>query len=140
MIPAKDVTAILVNLKIADDQALFVILGADGTVNRKGTGAEDNDEHDLFIGKSSSKMFAALKKQIKPGVAKWNGVYKARAPKGKPCLLTVGFRDASGKESICKFSYGSDSQGPPPEICDLVIAAVEITDPWYEKQKKMAGK
>jgi hypothetical protein len=56
---------------------------------------------------------------------------------GKVCELTVGFKKAGGEELMTAWQYGSESQGPPPEICNFVIAAVEATTPWYEQQKAM---
>jgi hypothetical protein len=53
------------------------------------------------------------------------------------CELTVGFKKAGGEELMTAWQYGSESQGPPPEICNFVIAAVEATTPWYEQQKAM---
>ena len=36
--------------------------------------------------------------------------------------------------------YGTESLGPPEEIRRFVIAAIEATNPWFELQKKVAGK
>jgi hypothetical protein len=51
--------------------------------------------------------------------------------------LTVGFQKSGGQELITEWRYGSESQGPPPEVCEFVVAAVEATDPWFEQQKAM---
>jgi hypothetical protein len=50
----------------------------------------------------------------------------------------VGFQRADGQELMTKWRYGSESQGPPPEVCQFVVDAVEATDPWFEQQKAMA--
>ena len=140
MFTREEVSGIFITIHIDDEQVLFILLDASGTVNRLGTGAEDNVEKQLFIEQSSSEMFEALKSGILPETAQWDGGYSASEPKGKPCRLTVGFMNGDGRESACMFEYGSESQGPPPELCDLVMAAVEITNPWYEEQKQNASK
>jgi len=53
------------------------------------------------------------------------------------CELTVGFQQADGRALVTAFRYGSASQGPPPELCTFVVAAVEATNPWFEQQKAM---
>lgn len=133
------VTGVFITLTVEDEQALFILLSGDGTVNRAGTGATDNTENDLFIGRTSPEMFEALKSRIRPETLQWNGGYAAPDPKGQTCELTVGFMYDDGSESGCRFRYGSESQGPPRELCELVRAAVEITNPWYEEQKRMVS-
>jgi hypothetical protein len=133
------VTGIFITLKVEDEQALFVLLSSDGTVNRAGTGSDENVENDLFIGRTSPEMFEALKSRIRPEALQWEGGYAAPDPAGQTCELTVGFMHNDDSESGCRFRYGSESQGPPEELCDLVMAAIEITNPWYEEQKRMVS-
>jgi hypothetical protein len=40
----------MVTLHVADEQALVIMLAADGAINRMGTGSVSNTERDLFIG------------------------------------------------------------------------------------------
>ncbi|QDV51757.1 hypothetical protein [Gimesia fumaroli] len=140
MFAAKDVSSIFITMHVEEAQVLFILLAADGAVNRMGTGAEDNDEKQLFIAQSSPDMFEALKSKIQPETSQWEGGYADPEPNGKTCQLTVGFMNSDGEESACKFQYGSESQGPPPDLCNLVMAAIEITDPWYEEQKQITSK
>ena len=58
---ADTVTGIMVTLEIDGDQCLFVLHAKDGTINRLGTGAEDNTENDLFIGLSDLKAFTHVR-------------------------------------------------------------------------------
>ena len=39
-----------------------------------------------------------------------------------------------------KFSYESDSLGPPPPITDFILKAIELTDPWFYQQQKAVDK
>jgi hypothetical protein len=133
-----DIHGILVTLLIGGEQALFVLLGSDGSINRMGTGSENNTERDMFIGKTEPGVFQRLREQITPELLGWCGQQLAAPqPQGKVCELTVGFQKADGQESMTAWRYGSASQGPPPEVCRFVVAAVEATEPWFEEQKAM---
>lgn len=138
-INSDDISGIRVSLHIDDDQKLFVLLARDGTINRLGTGSEDNEEIDLFMGKSDLIAFESVLSLADPVISSWIGGYAAPDPKGKPCKLVVGFQTAEGEALTSRWEYGSESQGPPPDVCSLVIKAVEVTDDWYEQQKEIAA-
>ena len=134
---ANNIDAIWITLQVTDKPVLFVMLAAEGSINRLGTGAEDNSENDLFIGITPPDLFASLVNRVNADLLKWIGQYAHPAPKGKICELIVGFKKADGKESISFWRYGTESSGPSPEICNFVNTAVEVTGPWYEQQKRM---
>lgn len=140
MFAIEDVSGVFIAMHVDDEQVLFILLAADGAVNRMGTGAENNEEKQFFIAQSTPEMFETLKSRIQPETAQWDGGYADPERKGKTCRLTIGFMNADGKESGCTFEYGSESQGPPTDLCDLVMAAIEITDPWYEEQKRITSR
>jgi hypothetical protein len=136
-----DIRGILVTLKVGNDQALFVMLGADGSINRMGTGSVNNTELDMFIGRTSPEVFHQLRGRVTEALLGWCGQsLSAPEKRGKVCTLTVGFQIADGQERITAWEYGSESQGPPPEVCDFVVAAVETTTPWYEQQKTIVSR
>lgn len=131
------IQAILVTLKIGEEQSLFILLAADGTINRMGNGSE-RIECDLFIGKTSRDAFQAALGHAQPVFDEWLGGFVDPNPGGKVCQLQVGFQSSDGREHMSQWEYGSRSQGPPPEVTGLVIAAVEATEPWFAEQKQMA--
>lgn len=131
------VSGIMVTLEIDGDQSLFVLLTKDGTINRLGDGSEDNTENDLFIGCSNPESFHQVKKFARPVIDNWIGAYGSPDHKGKPCKLLVGFQTDDGNELISHWEYGSQSQGPPPDVTKLVIGAVNATDAWWQEQKEM---
>jgi hypothetical protein len=136
-----DVDAVFVDMKIGGEVALFILLASDGLANRMGTGAVDNTERDLFIGKIGPEALGAVKKLLTPAFTAWLGQSLADPnPRGPVCELAVGVRMASGKEMVTAWRYGAASLGPPAEIRAFVTRAVELTDPWYAAQKAMAGK
>jgi hypothetical protein len=127
---------IMVTLLIDGEQSLFVMLGADGSINRVGTGAVDNTERDMFIGHTDPALFRGLRDQVTPELLAWCGQSRADPePRGQVCELTVGFKRASGEELLTAWRYGSESMGPPPEVGQLVVAAVRATDPWFAQQQ-----
>ena len=129
---------IMITLMVGGEQSLFILLGADGSINRLGTGAVDNTERDMFIGITDPAVFRALGEHITPKLLAWCGQSRAaREPQGKVCELTVGFKRASGEEVRTAWRYGSESMGPPPEVSQFVVAAVKATDPWFAQQKAM---
>lgn len=133
----KDVVAVFVDLRVGEEQVLYLMAAEDGTTHRMGTGSESNAERDLFVG--SGTAFPHLKSQIAANLLQWLGDYSDPSPKGKLCRLTIGFRLTGGGEVASRWEYGTQSQSPAPEVCDFVLAAIQATDPWYEQQKAMAG-
>ena len=132
-----DISGFFATLLVGEEQALFIALFSDGTINRMGTGSITNLEKDLFIGKTSPDVFESLKSMISNDLHKWfNSQHSDPAPKGKICKLTLGLRQRDGKESMGIWQYGSESLSLPLEVSELVLKAIEITNPWYEERKK----
>ena len=63
------------------------------------------------------------------------GAYDVPEKRGSICELTIVFNHADGQENIFRFRYGSESRGPLSDMCQFVIDAVRLTNPWYEEQK-----
>jgi hypothetical protein len=134
-----DIQRIWVNLRVDSKPSLFILVGSDGSINRLGTGAVDNAERDMFIGKTGPEVFQQLRATISQELLGWCGQQLADPQaQGKTCELTVGFQKVDGQELMTSWRYGSESQGPPPVVCQFVVAAVEATEPWFEQQKTMA--
>jgi hypothetical protein len=132
------IQGILVTLDIGGEPSLFIMLASDGTINRMGTGMVDNAERDLFIGKVGPGLFEQLRARVTPELLGWCGQRLADPqPQGAVCDLSIGFQQADGQERVTGWRYGSQSQGPPPEVCQFVRDAVEATDSWFEQQKAM---
>lgn len=135
--PVSDFDKALVTLKINQDTALFILLAEDGTVNRMGDGSLAKEDRDMFIGINREPLFNRFIARVTPEMLKQKGAYQVPNHKGAECelILLLGYR-GSEKVAGFKFLYGSESQGPPPEIADLVRYALELTNPWHEEQKR----
>ena len=136
IIKPEDVTGVAVSLKVDEELSLFALLAADGSINRMGTGTIDNAEKEMCIGViNDPKPFQNLCSQISPDIFKWVGGRSDPSPRGKICELMIGLFLPNKEERTILFKYGSESIGPPPEVKRLVLAMVEVTDPWYEEFK-----
>lgn len=134
----ESIKAIMVTLDADQGRALFIVLTDDQSVNRLGTGAVNNDENDLFIGKTDDPLFLQLRAMVRPEWLQHFGRYDIPSKVGSICKLTLLFKFAAEEGGI-EFSYGSDSQGPPGDIVHFVTEAVRLTDPWYARQKSLVA-
>jgi hypothetical protein len=130
----ESIKIIFVKLEVDGQPSLAVLLGDDGSVNRMGTGAVDNTEQALFIGVTDEPLFAQLHAMVRPEWLSHSGGYEIPNRAGRTCTLLVIFKASDGAELSLGFRYGSESQGPPADICQFVGEAVRLTDSWLEKQ------
>src|SRR5262249_52323323 len=85
-----DIHGIMVTLLIGNEQALFIMLGSDGSINRVGTGSVDDTERDMFIGQTGPDLFHQLRARITPELLGWCGQQLSDPrPQGQVCELTV---------------------------------------------------
>ena len=135
MINQEDVTGLAITLKVEEDLSLLALVAADGSIDRLGTGTINNTEKEMFIGVTDHKLFESIRPHINSDVISWIGGRADQSPKGKICELTIWLFLPSKEKRTIYFKYGSESMGPPPEVSRLVLAAIEITNPWYEQFK-----
>jgi hypothetical protein len=102
-----------------------------------GTRSEHRLEKAMFIGKISMDAFNEVAHCSKPVIKRWIGAFGDPTPVGKTCILRVRFQTSSDEELMSHWQYGAESQGPPPEVMQLVSSAMNATNPWYEEQKSM---
>ena len=137
---SKEISAICITIEVEKESVLFILLTEDGTINRSGTGYEHNTENDLFIGITDKSLFFKLRELITDQMLTNMGGYDVPDKKGKNCKLNIALSFEGGHDNGFGFIYGSESQGPPKDICEIVEKAINITDPWYKKQKMMVKK
>ena len=94
----------------------------------------------MFIGITKLPLFDRLREKVPQAWFSHLGGYEVPDQKGLPCELTIVMKHTDGQESGLVFRYGSESQGPPGDVCQFVTDAVAITSIWYEEQKKMIAK
>jgi len=134
-----EIDALTISLDVGQQSALFILLAADGTINRMGTGTTQNAQGDLFIGKADRSIFQSVRSLVTDEMILSLGQgYEMRNPEGQRCKLTLTFKFKDGMSSGLVFLYGSESAGPPKRIADFVRTAVAKTDPWYEDFRQKA--
>jgi len=129
-----------ITLRVNDDLLLGILMADDGSINRTGTGVLGSDDRDMYIGLSQEPLFARFMTRITPELLAHQGEFQSSTRKGATCELTIvlGYRGVDRAGGF-RFVYGSESDGPPGEICALVRYAVELTTPWHEAQKRLTG-
>jgi hypothetical protein len=132
------VFAISVSLKIDGTLTLFALLADDGTINRMGTGAVHNVEHDFYIGVIDNGAFRRLRSMIQPAWLDMSGRYERPDRVGPECELSVAFNRAEGSDVVIQFVYGAESLGPPTDLREFVATAVNLTGAWAREQKAIA--
>ena len=137
MAKVSGVIAVNISLEVDEKQSLFILLAADGSINRLGTGKVNNKENDLFIGITTEPLLSELMMHLTDEMLQFMGGYEIPDQRGASCRLSIGLIFADGEQNGFGFSYGSKSKGPPYEIGEFVIAAVRVTDPWFQAQKRM---
>jgi hypothetical protein len=139
---ASDVRGFTITLDIDGKPSLFVLLGADGSINRLGTGTLENKESELFIGLTDPAIFEPVRSHLTDAMlqATIGQTFQDQHQRGRPCKLTLTFQFKDGTSNGFVFLYGSESEGPPREVADFVRLAVQQTDPWYEDFKRGVAK
>lgn len=132
-----NVKAVLIKREVNGRDILFIVLGEDGSINRRGNDKVDDPDIDMYIGVTKEPIFSELCSKIDEGWLVEGASYDANVKKGAACKLSVMFQDDQGNDIGLHFHYGSESAGPPAEFEDFVRAAVSLTDPWYIKQQEM---
>ncbi len=126
---------VLITLEVGDKTPLFILLEKRGTVHRKGSGGTQGADLPLMQGISHDGHFEALMMTVDESIFQFAGVLKFPDRVGRECRLTIIFNSDNGEVDYSfRVVYGEESQGPPMELAQILINAVKITDPWYQRQ------
>jgi hypothetical protein len=137
MIPRDDIDRIGIELEVGGAPALELTMTVDGGIRRAGYGAQ-GPMPAAVQGTVDPAVFAAVRQDISDEMLTRAGRYTDPAPKGVAATLSVTF-SAGEDETGIAFRYGSQSQGPPPDLSALVRDAVTLTDAWYQAQLSAIG-
>jgi hypothetical protein len=124
---------VLITLEVGERTSLFILLGKDGTIHRKGDGSVIG-ELPLHQGFSNQGHFDALMMTVNEGIFNYCGVMRKADRRGKDCSLTIIFQGQKEVDFSFRVIYGADSEGPPHELVEILINAVKITEGWYQEQ------
>jgi len=110
-----DVHDIAIKLEINENTfLLFTMVGADGSINRSGSGTLGDKNKDLFIGKASPAIFDSVRSHLTQEMLYGMGRrFRSENPRGALCKLTLVFQFNDGTSNANEYLYGSESEGSP---------------------------
>ena len=130
-----------IELDVDRRPALRLSLSADGAITRyhSGTGSSigNKDEH-CFIAQlpPGCTFFREIAELFDPSWLLRAGVYETPDQLGAACSLRLTL-SAGGRLAVLEYRYGAQSQGPPRDIRQFVIRAIEVTQSWYDEQNRI---
>jgi hypothetical protein len=134
-----DVHAFLIDLEVNGDRLLFILLSADGSINRIGSGTLKDKNRDMFIGVTDPAIFERVRSHLTEAMLQGLGhSFQRQNIRGAPCKLTLMFEFNDHTRGRSEYLYGSESEGTPSDVVDSVKAGVHETDGWYQEQLRMA--
>ena len=134
-----DIVGVAITLDVHSNSVLFVLLGSDGSINRKGDGSPKNSDRNLFIGRTLVPLLRNLLTHLTDDMLRHMVGYDIPDKVGDPCKLSIALHFSDGSNNGFSFTYGSQSQGPPTDIVNFVRAAVTLTDAWWQSQKALVA-
>jgi hypothetical protein len=135
----EEINLVSISIYVEGVKSLFILLDKGGTINRSGCGRLRNKDKILFIKREKEHFFQKLMECVPEDWSELQGVYKIDIPdkKGANCELRIIFKDKADKDYGFVVLYGAKSEGPAEDIGEMVVNAVQITDPWFNEQKRM---
>lgn len=125
---------VLITLEVGNATALFILLTKEGMVQRKGDGNPEHITLPLMQGISHDGHFEALMMTVPEDIFNFTGVHRMTGIVGTECRLTIIFQAQNDLDYSFRIVYGSESEGPPRELAEILINAVKITEGWYTTQ------
>jgi hypothetical protein len=116
------------------------MLGADGSITRRGTGALGNTHKGIFAGITDPTIFEVVRSHLTERMLGCLGrSFRHNNVRGAPCKLALAFLFNDKKSDGCEYFYGSESEGPLSDVAAFVAAAVRETEKWYQAQLRLAS-
>ncbi|MCD4812779.1 hypothetical protein K8S19_03710 [bacterium] len=120
---------------------LFILLCADGSIQRMGSGKLDTVESEMYSDTMEVDVFYRVMSLIPEKMTKQGGVFETPKRSGRLCEMDIVLADRMEKEIIgYRFLYGSKSLGLPKEISKLLEGILLYTDTWYQAKKAESRK
>lgn len=130
-----DIHAVSVNIEISDKKILYILLAADGTINRTGDGTLENKDPEIYIGKTDEELFKKLLDCISDDVLINANREFNLYNEGTRVKLELRFY-GNNMSAGYRFHYTLEEKDViPTEIFYILIKATELTENWYQSQK-----
>ncbi|GEM_PF-5464064 len=132
----QDVKAVNVSVSGDDKPLVSVFVSHDGLITRQGSAALDSSENTLYTGKTDDPILQRLLSKIDTRLLNKGGSYTIPV-KGVPCTLKIHFEGMNENTHI-EVTFGSESADLPADVYDVLMAAIEVTEDWYQAQVRAA--
>jgi hypothetical protein len=135
-----NIAVLEISLQKGKDFILYILLHSDGTINRSGmpnetfTGAKENSSKEVYMGQSDDKILKEMITYLTLELVNDKGEHNLGGSGEKLDLNIVLKIEDRGMRS--KYTYGSESSGPPIFVKNFLNKAVELTDKWVLEIKK----
>jgi len=130
-----DIQRLLMKMSVGEDQVLSLMVSRSGTLNRMGDGDPGSPVRELVLGKTEEPLFEELLAAIPDEWMAHTGRYEMPDIAGARCELSVAL-EGETEETGFAFTFGTQSDGAPEEFVELVEMAMEMTDDWYQANRK----
>jgi hypothetical protein len=127
------INKVLITLEVGNKTALFILLTKDGQIHRKGNGNPESGQP-LKMDVSEDGYFEAFMMTVDEEIFNYTGVVKQPDMAGIESRLSIIFQGNNNEDYAFRVVYGSQSQGPPQDIVQILINAVKITEAWYQQK------
>jgi hypothetical protein len=130
-----DIQRLLMKMSVGEDQVLSLMVSRSGALNSMGDGNPGSEVRELVMGQTDEPLFDELLQAIPDEWMAHTGRYEMPEIKGARCELSVAL-EGETEETGFAFTFGTQSDGAPEEFVDLVEMAMEMTDEWYQANRK----
>src|SRR5262245_30250152 len=137
----RELVAFLIELSIDEHRVLFLVLAADGAVNRAGSGRLHPAEPDLCIAQSDGTQFQTVRPLFDQTWLDLPPLQVLPGQEGPEHRLRLTFFCADGRklEKVeIGYEYRMETQ-PPPAIQAFVQGALDATQSWYDEFREQVA-
>jgi hypothetical protein len=128
---------VTIEVDIANNNCLAILLANDGTINRKGSSNLDPKEKNFFIGRANSKAFDSLMNELPQELLQY---CDSRSPECDTSKQTCKVNITFGNNNFsCEIKYCVDgtTNNLPKPIKNFIDKSITLTEPWYQEQQKL---
>ncbi len=127
------IEATYIEVELEGKNTLFILLAKDGTINRKGD--LKTQGNNFFMGISKEKLFDKVMQAVTSDLTSYCGKVYGDSTQNVN-KVKIGF---GGNKIDTGFEYYSTEplDKYPKPIIEFIYKAIQVTDPWFESQRKM---
>jgi len=135
----RELVGFMIQLSIDGHPVLFLVLDADGAVNRGGSGRLHPAEPDVCIAQTDGTQFQTVRRLFDQAWLDLPPLQVLPGQEGPENRLRLTFFCGDGREKVeIGYQYRMESQ-PPVAIQAFVQGALDATQSWYDEFREMVA-